>query len=193
MRILLTLTGILFFLYAPAIAQQKSILYQIEANALINNRDAAFKSGAGLTAGVFFPLSPSFNLGPAFSADRVGIQNSVDKYNPVSARLTLIYFPEKLLNKLLENPNWASIYLKAGVGHSFNYAAITNKQTINSAYFDLAFMLPLRNRTFNIHAGITTFALNKSGINVAGSNNGALTTIGIGYNWFKFKNISSTR
>jgi hypothetical protein len=171
-------------------AQQKSTLYQVEVNAQISDQgDAAFKSGAGLTAGVFFPLSPSFNLGPTLSADFMGIRNSSQNYSPVSARLNVIYFPEKLLNKLMENPNWASIYFKAGMGHSFNYANISGKGAINSAYFDLAFMFPLRDRQINIHAGITTFALNRNN----GNNNGALTTIGIGYNWFRYKDISSTR
>lgn len=173
--------------YSNLYSQQKKTLYQLEANALINNRNSVYKTGAGIAASAFYPLSPSFSMGPSLSADFLRMQNSEEKYNPLSARLAVVYFPEKLLNSIVTNPNWASIYFKAGLGHSFNYAAITDRSVVNSAYFDLAFMFPLRNRKFNFHAGITTFAIKENNSNLAGNNSITLTTFGVGYNWFKYK------
>ena len=76
------------------------------------------------------------------------------------------------------------LYFKAGLGHSFNYDSSTDKLALNSAYFDVAFMLPVKTRAINLHAGVTAIAVKN---HIGSSPNATLTTLGIGYNLFKYK------
>jgi len=178
------ITALLFntFLFA----QEKKTLYQIQASALLKPEESIFNSGFGVAAGAYYPISPSFNMGPALSADFIGLRNTSSSYNPVSIRFTTLWFPEKLMNSILPAPIWSAIYFKGGIGHSFNYGNIADKLLLNSVNIESGVMLPVKKRRINIHVGVNAFILKRY---IGGSQpNSAFTTIGIGYNWFKYKN-----
>lgn len=167
-------------------AQQKKTLYQFDANAFMNDDRAAYKTGVGFTAGVYWPLSPSFNLGPAVSADFLKLRSTSANYTPVSVRLVVVWFPEKLMNSIIPLPAWSLLYFKTGLGHAFNYSAISDKDLLNSSSFDFGFMLPAKTKVISLHAGLATYGVKTNGV-FTGADNSVVPTLGISYNLFGYK------
>jgi len=150
MKTLSSIIALLFLVVFSLHAQQKKQIYQLEANAQLHNNGSIYHSGVGFAVGAYYPISPSFNIGPTLSADFISAGNPSRSYNPVSIRFTTLWFPENLLNKIAPTKAWSMLYFKAGLGHSFNYDSSTDKLVLNSAYFDVAFMLPCKNTCYKL-------------------------------------------
>jgi hypothetical protein len=164
-------------------AQEKKTLYQLEANAQLHNSGSIYKTGAGVAAGAYFPVSPSFNLGPMLTADFLRIGSPSRGYNPVALRFATIWFPESLMSKIAPSPVWSAMSFKAGLGHSFNYDITTERVLFNTAYFDVAFLLPTATRQINVHVGFSSFGVKEF---ADGSRpDPTLYTIGLSYNFYK--------
>jgi hypothetical protein len=185
MKTLYSLIALLFIATYSLHAQEKKTLYQLDANAQLHDDGSIYHSGVGFSAGAYYPISPSFNMGPTLAADFISAGNPSRSYNPISVRFTTLWFPEKLLNSIVPASFWRIMCFKAGLGHSFNYDSSTDKMVINSAYFDLAMMFPVKTRNINVHLGLTAIAVKNY---IGGSQpNATLTTLGVGYNLFKYK------
>lgn len=187
MKNLLYLITALLCINFSVLAQEKKTLYQFEAYGLINDNDAVFKSGVGFTAGAYWPLSPSFNLGGAASVDFTGIRATNTNYTPVSARLAVIWFPEKLFNKIIQTPAWELFYFKTGLGYAFNSSPITETGEPNSSSFEIGFMFPAKTKAFSVRYGLVGYGIKKNRDLTLGDN-GLLSTFGVSYNLFTHKN-----
>lgn len=186
-NLLYLITALLCTNFSAALAQEKKILYQLEAYGLINDHDAVFKPGVGFTAGAYWPLSPSFNLGASAAVDFTGIRATNINYTPISARLAVIWFPERLLNQIVPTKAWHLLYFKTGLGHAFNYSSVTDRETPNSSSFEIGIMFPAKTRAFSLRYGLAAYGIKKNRDLTLGDN-GLLTTLGISYNIFTYKN-----
>lgn len=181
----LSLTVALITIFSVVHSQEKHTIYQVKAQALFAGDDAVFKSGAGVSAGAYFPVSPSFNMGPTVAADFSGIKGSSESFNPVSLRFTVIYFPIKILRAILGDTanGLVGFNFKAGIGHSFRNPGIVDDLALNTADFDIGYQFRGKASALGVHFGLTSYALKQNYIEAAGRNNGLLTTLGLSYNW----------
>ncbi|MES2426032.1 MAG: hypothetical protein V4560_03630 [Bacteroidota bacterium] len=167
-------------------SQDKKTIVALNGSAMFSRSGSIYNNGYGANGAVYFPISPSFNIGPELSYAHIlsGLSTGPNHLDPVSVRMQLLYFPERLLSKNVKTSSTflKGLYFNAGIGHSFSSSAFTDDILLNTASWGIGYLMPVKENAINIQLGINAFSPNSNFTDQQISRSG-LYSITIGYSW----------
>jgi hypothetical protein len=167
-------------------SQDKKTIVALNGSAMFSQSGSIYNNGYGANGAVYFPMSPSFNIGPELSYAHIlsGLSTGSDHLDPVSVRLQLLYFPERLLSNNVKTSLafLKGLYFNAGIGHSFSSSAFTDNILLNTANWGIGYLIPVKENAINIQLGVNVFSPNSNFTNQQ-IRQGGLYAITIGYSW----------
>jgi len=168
-----------------ASAQSKKTVYEITAEGLVSGQQSVFRSGSGVRAAALWPLSPSFNLGGSLSYETIKARSINADFNPASARVAAMYFPEALLKSIINDKKiLPGFYFRGEIGHHVSNDPFTEKTLFNNYSISAGYWIPVRKNAVSLQVGLSTFYLNSNFTTTQQINSG-LYAFSIGYTFIK--------